>query len=319
MKNNKKCIVILSSEIDNSVDRVIGWLNYKGVENIIRVTSENKIKVEIVRIGNKEDDISVSINNNKLQFSNVHSFWIRNGYFSHDYYFESGDAKIDNRVNQFLNTEWKFLTDYFIFHLSAKKKRIGNYKELVPNKLIQLYLAQNVGLKIPDTKIISDNVSSLCNNDNFITKPIKDIFTFEKEMTGLASKTKILSISKNQTDFFPSLVQNKVDNKFELRICFFNNKYFPAAIFTGDNAEIDYRSESNKENLRIVPYLLPTKVKRKLKKLMKLLKVESGSIDMIVTKNMEYIYLEVNPIGYFDNISTMCNYNIEKYIAKFLI
>ena len=151
------------------------------------------------------------------------------------------------------------------------------------------------------------------------TKPIKDIFTFEIGKIGLATKTKILSITGNQNDFFPSLIQGKVDKYFEIRTYFFNNKYYPAAIFTEKDSDIDYRVEGNKENLRIVPYKLPLKVKRKLKKLMKILKVESGSIDLIVTREMEYIYLEVNPVGYFDNISALCNYNIEKYIAKFLI
>ena len=114
------------------------------------------------------------------------------------------------------------------------------------------------------------------------------------------------------------MIQKKIDKYFELRIYFFKNKFFPAAIFTEENAEIDYRSENNTGNLRIVPYKLPWKINHKLKKLMKLLKVESGSIDMIVSKEMKYYYLEVNPVGYFDNISSLCNYNIEKKIAQFL-
>ncbi|MPT35513.1 MAG: hypothetical protein E2604_10600 [Flavobacterium sp.] len=59
------------------------------------------------------------------------------------------------------------------------------------------------------------------------------------------------------------------------------------------------------------------KVKKiKLKKLMKVLKLNSGSIDMLVSSNNEYVFLEVNPIGQFGQVSKPCNYYLEKQIAK---
>ena len=107
-----------------------------------------------------------------MNFKNVNSFWIRNGYFSYNYLFKSKDLNLGEKVNQFLNTEWKFLTDFFISQLSYKKKRIGNHKELVPNKLTQLYLAQKVGLKIPDTNIVSSYKPNLNSTQDIITKPL---------------------------------------------------------------------------------------------------------------------------------------------------
>ena len=53
--------------------------------------------------------------------------------------------------------------------------------------------------------------------------------------------------------------------------------------------------------------------------LMKQLQLESGSIDMVVTPNNEYVFLEVNPVGQFDYVSKLCNYFIEKEIAVKLI
>ncbi len=320
LRNNnvgKPLIVILTREIDNSVDQVINWLNFIGTYRIIRITNNRKIKIKRIVLNNNEIDLMLNIDNNELSIKEVYSFWVRNGYFSHDYIFESNDIILQEKVNKFLNSEWKYLNDYFIFLLSKKFKCIGNYKELLPNKLIQLYYAKKVGLSIPNTNIVSGS-GVYINKGSIITKPIKDIFTFEKNKIGLATKTKVVSDFKDQVNFFPSLIQSRIDKNFELRIYFFKNKFYAAAIFTGMNSEVDYRSQANKEKLRIVPYLIPRKIKNKLKKLMYLLKIESGSIDMIVSKNMQYYYLEVNPVGYFDNISSVCNFNIEKDIALYL-
>lgn len=52
---------------------------------------------------------------------------------------------------------------------------------------------------------------------------------------------------------------------------------------------------------------------------MKLMDLNTGSIDMIKNKNNEYIFLEVNPVGQFSMVSYPCNYYIEEKIASYLI
>ena len=51
---------------------------------------------------------------------------------------------------------------------------------------------------------------------------------------------------------------------------------------------------------------------------MKALKLESGSIDIIVDEQDDYYFLEVNPVGQFHFVSHICNYYIEKEIAQSL-
>lgn len=46
--------------------------------------------------------------------------------------------------------------------------------------------------------------------------------------------------------------------------------------------------------------------------------MNSGSIDMIVTLNNNYVFLEVNPVGQFWQVSYLCNYYLEKKIAHYL-
>ena len=51
---------------------------------------------------------------------------------------------------------------------------------------------------------------------------------------------------------------------------------------------------------------------------MKHLGLNTGSIDMIVTPEREYVFLEVNPAGNIEMVSKNCNYPIEQEIANFL-
>jgi glutathione synthase/RimK-type ligase-like ATP-grasp enzyme len=46
--------------------------------------------------------------------------------------------------------------------------------------------------------------------------------------------------------------------------------------------------------------------------------LDSGSIDMIVSTEGKYIFLEVNPVGQFGMVSYPCNYYIERDIADYL-
>jgi D-alanine-D-alanine ligase-like ATP-grasp enzyme len=58
--------------------------------------------------------------------------------------------------------------------------------------------------------------------------------------------------------------------------------------------------------------MLPKIFEKKLHKLMQLLKINCGSIDILVTPNDEFYFLEVNPIGQFQWLSKNCNYFIEQ-------
>jgi glutathione synthase/RimK-type ligase-like ATP-grasp enzyme len=108
---------------------------------------------------------------------------------------------------------------------------------------------------------------------------------------------------------------------YELRIFFLGEKYFPMAIFSqgNRNTEVDYRHYDEKKENRAVPYVLPNDLENKLKRLMMKIGLNSGSIDIIVDDNYDYIFLEVNPVGQFEWLSANCNYFIEREIAKYIV
>lgn len=69
----------------------------------------------------------------------------------------------------------------------------------------------------------------------------------------------------------------------------------------------------------MVPYILPRAIELKINRFMKKMNLDTGSIDMIVTPELEYVFLEVNPVGQYDMVSVPCNYHLHSKIAKILI
>jgi len=91
------------------------------------------------------------------------------------------------------------------------------------------------------------------------------------------------------------------------------------AVFSPNNeAEtVDIRKSGYSKG-RNAPYKLPEIFEQKLLALMKILGVETGSLDIIKAIDGEFYLLEINPVGIFENVSYNCNYNLEKIIAEYL-
>lgn len=64
---------------------------------------------------------------------------------------------------------------------------------------------------------------------------------------------------------------------------------------------------------------LPEKVEIQLLKLMEKLELHSGSIDLILSSNGKYYFLEVNTEGQYDWVSKLGGYNLDLLLSEYLI
>lgn len=121
--------------------------------------------------------------------------------------------------------------------------------------------------------------------------------------------------------FFPSLFQRYIAKKFELRVFYLDNEFHSCAIMSQLDPQtmVDFRDYNKLKPNRIEPFLLPSNIKNKINLLMKKNNMRLGVIDLIYGEDNKYVFLEVNPIGQFGNISRYCFSNLEKIIAKKLI
>jgi glutathione synthase/RimK-type ligase-like ATP-grasp enzyme len=134
---------------------------------------------------------------------------------------------------------------------------------------------------------------------------------------GYTEEINIADLGKFDNDFFASLVQTKIEKKLEIRSFFLIDTFYSMAIFSQTNPQTstDFRKYDDSLPNRTVPFNLPGKIEKKLRRLLKKLQLNTASIDLLIDKKGDYIFLEVNPVGQFGMVSIPCNYHLEKRIA----
>lgn len=291
----------------------------------IRINSAKSDKTDVV-IKESSNKISVQLKYGdfSVDLRDISKTWFRRGLL----YLCDYDTFIPTlpELDQFIENESNTIKGFLYNRMSANEN-INNPAMYNCNKLHALYTAVQAGLNIPNTIISrkrSDIKDFIIENEKCITKSIQDFY--EKQETNryvfVGEVTRVNIEDITEESYWYSLFQQEVSKKYELRIFYFCDKIYAMAIFSqlDKKSELDYRSVSpNDEHPnRMVPYRLPKDLKKKITKLMKLLKLESGSLDFIVTPENQYYFLEVNPVGQFNFISELCNYYIERDIAKYL-
>ncbi|HMY34472.1 MAG TPA: grasp-with-spasm system ATP-grasp peptide maturase [bacterium] len=193
------------------------------------------------------------------------------------------------------------------------------------NKIEVLQTAKEIGLLVPNTTIINNKAFlSKKENSNLVSKSIAEGVGVKAKRYNFSMYTKTISpdfISKLPSLYVPSLVQERIKKRYDIRIFYLNGRIFASAIFSQNNERTidDFRIYDDNRPNRIVPYKLPNAIKRGIRRLMKKLSLNIGAIDMVRSQTGEYYFLEVNPNGQFGMISHPCNYNLFEVVADYLI
>ncbi|WP_010178892.1 grasp-with-spasm system ATP-grasp peptide maturase [Aquimarina agarilytica] len=317
-------ILIISESDDGSTSDVIKWLKYYKIP-FERINENQSIRLDSITISSNEIELILDLNNGrKIFLSKVTSLWYRRGQFT---FIEDIALKKTKLPKDLLYTSKSELIKVKQFiHLYLKNKRtINNFDNNKINKLHILNTALKFDIAIPETLITSEKKKLMCfflKHKNIITKPIYESPYIDKlpPFNIYTSEIKEKEIEQLPPSFFMSLFQKKIDKKYEVRIFYLDKAFYSMAIFSqGDRqTSIDFRRYKGNKPNRKTPYKLPKKIEKKLIKFMDSIDLNCGSIDMIVNKNGEHIFLEVNPVGQFNMVSYPCNYNLEKIIANFL-
>jgi ATP-GRASP peptide maturase of grasp-with-spasm system len=300
-------ILLVSESYDKSTENVIDWLTYFKA-NFERKNINHDFTNLCLKIDNKTT--KTTLQNNVV--------WYRRGYLS-------------VIPTELLNSPWiTYLKKEQLPFLEAIEflidKRIGSYYlELNNNKLINLQFAKQVGLKIPNT-IVTNNKVDLLEfveaDKKYITKSLVIAPLIENEKFYFSGSGTIeLDFTNLDEIFAPSLVQEYIEKDIEIRTFFVENEYYSMAIFSqyDNKTAIDYRNYNVEKPNRNVPFELPNEILLKLKKFAKKINCTTGSIDLILNKDSEFIFLEINPMGQYHWLSENCNYYIDKKIAEKLI
>ncbi|HMW02377.1 MAG TPA: ATP-dependent carboxylate-amine ligase, partial [Acidobacteriota bacterium] len=118
----------------------------------------------------------------------------------------------------------------------------------------------------------------------------------------------------------PCLFQEYIPKKVELRITVVGRKIFAAEIHSqqSQRSKDDWR----RYDIANTPYLkhrLPEAIKIKCQQLVRELGLVFGCIDMIVTPDNRYVFLEINPNGQWGWIEELTQLPICANLAEMLI
>lgn len=327
--------VIVSTSFEASTDRVLDWLGwYKADFLRINVDKNPNPKAPIyVQLDNKNP-----IQSNFLPTeSDIESIWFRRPGSLPQFDALNGEAFIDQkefepilrRFNEELMMSLLMLKDYLV-DIEDVDRVLGNYWITGMNKLKTLEKAKNNGLTIPKTLVTTqkkDLIAFLesCSN-GVITKALHEtLFANQVESEQIyTTYTEVITdeiVALLPEQFYPSLFQEKLEKKYELRIVYLDGECYSMAMFSqfDEQTSVDFRRYNKKKGSRNVPYQLPKETEENIKNLMKELRLNMGSIDIIKTKDNKLVFLEVNPVGQYGMTSYPCNYHLNKKIAEYLI
>ncbi len=320
-------ILIISSPEDLSTDFIIDWLNFYKKE-FIRINFIDLINpLKPLKIRYSIDENCLFIGDSTLDLGKINAVWFRKlGLFKKSAFYKLG---LSNHIEEEILTQ--LINEYTAFFSSVLQNIDNCYwvtdiKTRGLNKWQVLKYAKEAGLKVPKTDIINnaDDLTTLVKERSSITKTLKEPFFFNDINYIYSMYTKIVAeedIEDFSSFFFPSLIQEKIEKEIEIRTFFIEDDFYSMAIFSQADSQtiVDFRDYNFVKFNRNVPYNLPQALEDKLKILVNKIGLNCGSIDMILDKQGNYIFLEVNPNGQFGMVDFPCNYNLHKLMAENLI
>ncbi len=313
-------LIISQSRHEATTNDIIDWLSYNGTP--------------FIRINGKDffNTVQIKIDGNGLQlclpdvnWKEIKLVWFRRwiipGEFEEIFLEpETKNTKTVSQINKFIGNEMNTLAELF-FQSIPKNKLFEPINPRGINKLRFLVKASELGLEIPKTYVgKSKNELLKFLNKEIITKAISDAPTIEKKNENYAGYTIKYNKNDSKSSFSHSLFQEKIEKKYEIRTFIWKDSTYSMAIFSQKEKQtsVDFRKYIKGNPNRTIPFKLPEEIEIKLKKLLSVFKLKTGSFDLIMTTNDTIVMLELNPAGQFGMVSLPCNYYIEKQIADYM-
>jgi ATP-GRASP peptide maturase of grasp-with-spasm system len=315
-------VLILSIEGDSTTDEICKYFELEGKAYIRlndAILSKTPPKIRIT-----PDKQSIEVNNQEIVLDENLTVWFRKfGFFKYSgihqsMYQYSTIGFIRHEYNTLIN----YITSLLVFH---QKILIGTPKKVF-NKIIQLQVAKKIGLMIPDYIVSNSKAEILAfldKNKACIVKPLgvaRSVVEKNKRyhlITLPFTKEDIDLLPKNS---LPSMIQKRINKKFEIRAFYLDGSVYSMAIFSQsrDSTKVDFRNTDTNHKIRMIPYQLDKKTTDKIRHFMHHFGLETGSFDFICDEDDNLVFLEVNPSGQFSMVAAPCNYNLEFQVFDYL-
>ncbi|MGB8195208.1 MAG: hypothetical protein WCF67_24945 [Chitinophagaceae bacterium] len=206
-------------------------------------------------------------------------------------------------------------------------ERYSVYRRL-DSKEEQLRMAVKHGLKIPATCISNspDNAKAFIDQMNgpVVTKMQSSFSIYKEKEEHVVYTSEITGDHLQDLDgltLCPMTFQERLEKKLELRVTIVGRKIFCFSIDSQrvSNAQVDWRKEGVAMIEDWQPYELPDAIQQKLSAFMDDYGLNYGAIDLIITPDEEYYFLEVNAAGEYFWLDKLADNVISKQMAEVLL
>jgi ATP-GRASP peptide maturase of grasp-with-spasm system len=315
-------VLIFSDHTDQSTNEVIDWLSLRAVP-FLRINNE-PLLVKRAEVGH----VVFDINGKEIALNDITAVWIRRPeamIVALPQLHAVEDENLRSQLQQHLEDERQSLSRY-IYQLLHTRPSLSSIFHFRVNKLACLDAAQRCGLKIPATLVCHTRAQVLDFVQQYpriITKGIQESPTLHHNGNHhwcLTQRLTITEVMQLPETFYHSLFQEELPKRYELRIFFLEGRCYSMAIFSqlDEQTQTDFRQYNDARPNRTVPYQLPNIIEQQLGAFMEAMQLNNGSIDMIVTPDKAFYFIEVNPVGQFHMTSKPCRYFLEEKMAQFL-
>ena len=201
---------------------------------------------------------------------------------------------------------WRCLDCFWVSHPDNLRK--------AEFKLYQLKVAVQVGFQLWPTMLTNDPETARAfyhaQDRRVVYKPLRRGRLVRGENVSLIYTNPIDPSEAETLDrvvYAPSLFQRYVPKRVEIRVTVIGSKVFAVEIHSQDCADSqhDWR-RGDTARLRHELHLLPPALELKCVSLVRALGLAFGAIDLVLTPEGEYVFLEINPNGQWAWIQQLC-------------
>jgi len=196
------------------------------------------------------------------------------------------------------------------------------------NKQLQLQVANELGLETPRTLITNDadavrSFARSCEG-GIVTKMLSSFAVYEdgRERVVFTNPVTLEDLDDlSGLKLCPMTFQERIPKALELRVTVVGDRVFAAAIDSQASraAQHDWRKDGVALLEAWSRYELPAEVEAGLLRLMNHFMLNYGAVDLILTPEGRYVFLEINPVGEFFWLESCPGLPISAAIADVLL
>lgn len=317
-------ILIVTNEKDYTADYLILELHRRGIPffrfNTERFPSKTSVTIRVAGNGSEGE---IRSGDRCIALDEVTSVWYRRPVPC-----EPPETITDPFARKYVEAESTALVTGLRYLLDSFWVSHPDNLRIAESKLHQLRVASAIGMTIPETLVTNRPDDALRFYEGqaggVICKPQEFNQLVRDDSVGLIYTNFVRPKHAKEFDkieYSPTLFQPCIPKQIELRVTVVGTQVFAVALHSQEvlEARDDWR-RANPDELSYELHSLPHDVSQCCVQLVQTLGLSFGAIDMIVTPEGRYVFLEINPNGQWAWLEFVCpNVSIRSALVDLLV